>query len=231
MRRFVLAGNVDGRLEMLPKLRAVVRERRPEALLVAGGILADSAPPAPEKRKRWEEFLQFMGELGVFTAVVPGAAETPLREFLILAKECEIAHPNLHVAHATLFEEKDMAVCGLGGELTETEDCTEDRLQFSRATTEYFLRSLWRSRQPVKVLLLSVPPPGPLGGAAGNSICGDLIDTYHPSLCLVAGTTPRRGVQRIAHTVVVNPGRLADGAAASFDRTRSADQQVEWIQV
>ena len=53
--------------------------------------------------------------------------EAPLREFLRLAKDAEIEHPNLHVAHATLWEEGDVAVCGLGGELTEAEDRCEVR--------------------------------------------------------------------------------------------------------
>ena len=56
---------------------------------------------------------------------------------------------------------------------------------------------------------------------------GDLIDSYHPTLCVVAGTTERRGSQRIAHTLVVNPGRLADGSVAWLDWNRSRGEQVE----
>ena len=140
-----------------------------------------------------------------------------------------MTYPNLHVVHATLFEQGDVAVGGLGGELTEAEDHTEDRLCYSRASAEYFLRSLWQAEQPHKVLLLSVAPPGQLGGEAGNRICGDFIDSYHPSLCVVAGTTERRGFQRIAHTLVVNPGRLADGSVAWLDWNRSKDEQVEFL--
>jgi len=148
-----------------------------------------------------------------------------------VAKQAEVAHPNLHIAHATLFEEGDAAINGLGGELTEAEDRTEERLCYARATAEYFIRTLWYAEQPNKILLLSVAPPGPLGGENGNRVCGDFIDSYHPRLCVVAGETERRGVQRIARTLVVNPGRLADGSVAWLDWNRSKDEQVELLRV
>jgi Metallophosphoesterase, calcineurin superfamily len=231
MRRFLIAARLDGQHDALPRLHALVRERRPDGVLFAGGILGPDPAPHAEKLKRWEEFFDGLGKLGVFTAVVPGPAEVPLREFLRLAKGAEIAHPGLRVAHATLWEQGDTAVCGLGGELTETEDRTEDRLCYARASAEYFLRTLWQAEQPHKVLLLSVAPPGPLGGDAGNRACGDFIDSYHPSLCVVAGTTERRGCQRIAHTLVVNPGRLADGSAVWLDWDRNKDEQVELLRL
>jgi hypothetical protein len=177
------------------------------------------------------DHLEGFGKLGVFTAVIPGAVDVPLREFLRLAKNAEVDYPNLRAAHATLWEQGEVALCGLGGELSEDEDRTEDRLCSARATAEYFLRTLWQAEQPHKILLLSVAPPGPLGGEAGNRICGDFIDSYHPSLCVVAGTTERRGCQWIAHTLVVNPGRLADGAVAWLDWNRSRGEQVELLRL
>jgi Icc-related predicted phosphoesterase len=229
MKQFLIAGRLDGHPEALAKLQALVQDRQPDGVLFAGGILGNDPASLAEKRARWEEFFDGLGRPGVFTAVVPGSAEAPLREFLRLAKDAELEHPNIHVAHATLFERGNVAVCGLGGELTEAEDRTEDRLSYSRVTAEYFLRALWRSEQPHKILLLNAAPPGQLGGEAGNPICGDLIDSYHPSLCVVAGTTERRGFQRIAHTLVVNPGRLADGSVAWLDWNRDKGEQVEFL--
>jgi hypothetical protein len=231
VKRFLIAGGLDGRLEVLARLRTLVCERRPDGMLFAGGILGDHPASHVEKLKRWEECFDGLGRLGVFTAAVPGAAEAPQREFLRLAKDAEVGHPTLHIAHATLVEQGDVALAGLGGELTEADDRTEDRLSYARATAEYFLRALWQAELPHKVLLLSVAPPGPLGGATGNRICGDFIDSYHPSLCVAAGATEARGFQRIAHTLVVNPGRLADGSVAGLDWGRSRDEQVEFIRV
>jgi hypothetical protein len=229
MRRFLIAGQLDGRPEALTRLRALVQERRPEAVLLTGGFLGQGSLSHAERLEQWEKCFDELGELGVFTALIPGAQDIPLREFLRLAKGAEVEFPTLHIAHATLWEEGDVAVCGLGGELSEDQDRAEGQLCHARASAEYFLRKLWRVEQPHKVLLLSVAPPGQLGGGAGNRICGDFIDSYHPSLCVVAGPTDRRGVQRIAHTLVVNPGRLADGSAAWLDWKRGKEEQVELL--
>jgi len=65
----------------------------------------------------------------------------------------------------------------------------------------------------------------------GNRICSELIDSYHPSLCVVAGATRRRSIRRIAHSLVVNPGRLADGSVAWLDRNQPADHGVEFFKI
>lgn len=231
IRRLLLTGHLDGKAEVLTKLKALVRERQPDGVLFAGDILVCEPTSHAEKLKMWNSCFDAFGALGVFTAVIPGAGEAPLREFLRLTKEAEMTYPNLHIAHGTLLEEGDVAICGVGGDLVEGEDCTENCVCYSRATAEFFLRILWRAEQSHKILLLSVAPPGQLGGECGNRICGDFIDSYHPSLCLVAGTTERRGLQRIAHTLVVNPGRLADGSAAWLDWNRHRDEQVEFLRL
>jgi Icc-related predicted phosphoesterase len=83
--------------------------------------------------------------------------------------------------------------------------------------------------KPRKVLLLPGPPPGDLGGPEGNPVIGELIDGLRPSLCVVAGRTERRGLQRVASTLVVNPGSLVDGSAALLDWDRSGDDPVEFL--
>jgi len=227
MRRFLIAGRLDGRHEAMAKLQSLVQERRPEGVLFTGDILGTAPDSDAERVKGWKDFFDSLGKLGVFTAVIPGPSDVPLWMFLRMANAAEVANPNLHVAHATLFEEGDVAINGIGGELTEDRDRTVERLSYARASAEYFLRTLWQADQTHKVLLMSVAPPGQLGGDDGNGICGDFIDSYHASLCVVAGTTERRGFHRVAHTLVVNPGRLADGSAAWLDWNRIKPEQVE----
>jgi Icc-related predicted phosphoesterase len=231
MKRFVITGRLDGQQEALAKLVTLVRKRRPDGVLFAGGIVGTNPASHTEKLKQWTDAFDGLGELGVFAAAIPGAADVPLREFLRLATDAEVAHANLHVVHATLFVQGGVAVGGLGGELTEAEEETENRLRYARGSAEYFLRALWQAEQPHKILLLSEAPPGPLGGENGNRIAGDFIDSYHPSLCAVAGTTERRGFQQIAHTLVVNPGRMADGSAAWLDWSRPKGEQIELLQL
>jgi hypothetical protein len=168
--------------------------------------------------------------MNVFAAVIPGEHDVPLREFLRLGIGAEVQNPKIHLVHATPTTGSDWAICGIGGHLTEWVDTGEHRVRVSRSTAEYFLRSLWQVEQSRKILLLAAPPSGPLGGSGEQGeLAAELIDSYHPHLCAVGGQTEHRGVQRIAHTTIVNPGRLADGSAAWFDWTRPRNEQVEML--
>ena len=133
MKRALIACGLDGRHEALAKLQTCVKERRPDVVLFAGGILGSEPASQAEKMKRWSEALDGLGSLGVFTAVIPGPEDVPLRMSLRAAQAAEVANPDLHVAHATLLEQGDAAIGGLGGELTEAEDQTEERLCYARA--------------------------------------------------------------------------------------------------
>ena len=99
----------------------------------------------------------------------------------------------------------------------------------SRTTAEYFLQAFDAAAESEKVLLLGSAPRGALGGDSGNSVAGDLIDSCHPKLCVVAGSGQGQGVERVAHTTIVNPGSLTDGSAAWIDWNRETDEQVEII--
>jgi Icc-related predicted phosphoesterase len=57
----------------------------------------------------------------------------------------------------------------------------------------------------------------------------DLIDNLHPALCVVGGPAAGRGSQRLAGTLVVNPGYLAEGSVALVDWTRPAQEEVEFL--
>jgi Icc-related predicted phosphoesterase len=157
--------------------------------------------------------------------VIPEPSFVPEDQFCRLAMSVELEFPNVHLAHATVVETHDLAVCGLGMAIAEKALMREDSC--SRVKAQYYLRALRNSTKPRKVLLLAEPPPGPLGGPEGNVVVGDLIDWLVPSLCVVAGPTERRGLQRIASTTIVNPGHLADGSAAWLDWNRL--EQVEFL--
>jgi Icc-related predicted phosphoesterase len=238
LRRFLLCAGVQGEVKALQWLRRLVQERKPDALLFAGGILG-ARREAAHGASLWslalkeaqfaEEFFATLGDLAVFSAVIPGPGGQPLEEFLRLGMWAELTYPNVHIAHATLVAEDGVALCGIGGSMAETVLIGID--SYSRVTAEFFLRSLWRARQPCKILLLASPPPGALGGVEGEPLVGDLIDDYHPDLCVVAGSDARRGSERIGNTLVVNPGCLADGHAAWLDWSRPVCDQVEMLEL
>jgi hypothetical protein len=237
MRRLLLCCGVDGTTRGLAALRRFADERKPDAILFAGGMLSPQRAMTPYGSSAWgvtredEQFLYdfaaALDGLGVFCAVIPGPNFEPLDQFYRWALSIELKFPHIHMAHATLVEERDVAVCGLGVTVAEEALMRED--SWSRIRAQYFLRPLRASVKPHKILLLPEPPAGDLGGADGNPVLGDLIDGVRPGLCVVAGSTQRRGVQRIASTLIVNPGHLAEDSAALFDWDKSSNDPVEFL--
>jgi Icc-related predicted phosphoesterase len=233
MRRFLVCGGFQGRDKSLDHLRRTVEKRPPDGILIPGGIVVSRDAPwglAREELLYLERFFETVGKLRVFAAVIPGPNDVPLQDFLRMAMHAEIEFPNVHVVHATLVQEGDVALCGVGGRLVETGPT--DPGTVSRTMAEYHLRTLWSARQSRKILLLPAEPPrGKLGGKDGNQLCEHFIDSYGPSLCVVGGQNEGAGSERVAHTLIVCPGHLADGSAVWLDWTRSADDVVEILDV
>ena len=236
MRRFLICGGLQGDQEALRLLQRTLDVHRPDGVLFVGGILGRETPATGRQEisatdvRFYAQFYEVLGKAGVFAGVIPAPDDAPLREFLRLGMNAEVESPNVHLVHSSVVVGDDFAVCGIGGELTETQDTGDDRIRQSRNVAEYFLRNLWAANPSRKILMLACPPKGQLGGSGpSGEIAGELIDSYHPHICAVAGQTQRRGVQRVAHTTVVNPGRLIDGSAAWFDTGRDRNDQVSML--
>ena len=88
MRRFLVCSGVHGRIESLEWLHKAVRQRRPDGVLFAGGVLDRERTYAPTSTTCWghtrsdtfflKGFFDSLGGLGVFTAIIPGALDAPL---------------------------------------------------------------------------------------------------------------------------------------------------------
>jgi Icc-related predicted phosphoesterase len=231
MRRFLIFANLECRPKCLEWLRQLVALRRPDALLFAGGVLDAIRAHMPLPRKPSmshdegifvERFFGALDDTKVYSAVIPGPGDFPIEEFLRLGMSAEVEHGNIHLAHATLLEEKDVALCGLGGRINHGDG-------LSRTLAEYHLRQIGQAKQPQRILLLSSPPPGKLGGAEANAVVGDLIDSLHPTLCVAAGPTENRGSQQIGHSLIVNPGFFSEGYAAEVDLSKAGNDQFELL--
>jgi hypothetical protein len=237
MRRLLLCSGVYGERRGIESLRRFAVDLQPEAVLFAGGILNSQRQTVPCGSSPWgftredEHFLQdfsvTLGRLGVLCAVIPSPSFEPMDQLYRWGLAIEREFPLVHVVHATLLEKQGLAVSGLGATIAEEALMRED--SYSRVRALYCLRTLRKSAQPHRVLLLPEPPPGALGGEEGNSIIPDIIDEVRPSVCVVGGRTERRGLQRIASTLVVNPGALTDDSAALLDWERTGDDKVELL--
>lgn len=233
MKRFLVCGGLHGEEAGLIGLRRMVRDRRPDALFFAGGILAPERAEVPstmawsgEAPRFMEHFFDTLGELDVFAAILPGPFDTPLEEFLRLGMHMEKEYPSVRLAHANLIAVDGLAVGGIGGCLVENAGPEQDRCSHLRA--DYFLRSLDLSDEPRKILLLPSAPLS-LGGGADGWLIDSLIRSHSADLCVAAGATEHRGVQRIGRTLIVNPGCLTDGSAAWVDWRRHPGGHVEFL--
>ncbi len=236
MRRYLAFCGLDGDLESLRALEGLIAERKPDLLLFAGGVSCSKCVSSerrpdltPKQADSYQQWFEWLGKSELPVAVIPGKFDVPLEDFLKSGMAAEVEYGNVHIVEGSLWEDQDIAVCGAGGELTERETAVYPAVKLSRVMAEYALRGLERSDRSVKIMLLSSPPNGKLGGDAGCVVAGELIDSLHPHIAVVAGPSQSRGIERVAHTWIVNPGRLRDGFAAWIDWKQPGDQRVELI--
>ncbi|MBI2854362.1 MAG: hypothetical protein HYX87_05500 [Chloroflexi bacterium] len=218
LRRVLACAGVNGDEKALEKMFSLVQERRPDGILFAGGVVR---PGTDEKKyvELLDKFFETMGRTGSLAFIIPGPNDAPLSRFLRASKNAELAFTNVFVVHATPVVKGELAICGLGGQLTEREDSEGPIIKYSHSSAEYFLRTLWQADQPIKVLLLSQPPTGRLSGEDGSFLVTEFLNNYHPAICVVSGTKEHRGGDRTdPHVMLVNPGQLSEGSAAWLDR-------------
>ena len=236
MKTFLICGGIHGERRSLERLEQAVKDLRPDGILFAGGVLSPNHDFEPRVTE-WdmtqadsrfvEDFFRTLGGLGVFCAVIPGPADGPLDEFLRLGMDAELEFPSLDVVHATLVTAGNVAVCGVGGRVSDGPAWELDLCSHTQA--EYLARPLRDARQSRKILLLATPPPGPLGGTLGSAASADIIARCEPGLCVVLGPGDCSGTQRLGRTLVVNPGYLSEGRAAWLDWCRPGDPQIRLL--
>jgi hypothetical protein len=233
---FLLCGGVHGEERGLDHLQRLVASHRPDGILFAGGVLSPCRNYQP-KITLWgmtredglfvERFFRTLGELAVFSAVIPGSRDTPLEEFLRLGMCAEVEYPNVHLAHATLVTRDGLAVTGLGGWVSDGAACELDCCP--RTLARYYVRSLLTAEQPHKVLLLGTPPAARPTVIGGSVLSTELIDSLHPNLCVTGDDDGGTSVRRMVHALVVAPGSLSNGRAALLDWRRPVDERVQLL--
>jgi Icc-related predicted phosphoesterase len=237
MQRFLIISGLNGLDEALLRLQTVVREKRPDGLLFAGGVLPhegkdvtdfDSERYTKEGTLCVERFFSALGSLGVFSAVIPGVFDAPLDDFLRLGMAAEVEYPKIHLVHVTPVEEGKIAVFGLGGCVTEYTSTGIG--YYSRTLANYYLRPLCVAKQPRKLLLLSDLPQGWRGDVVNEQRVADVLtSTYHPTVCVLGSPGGKGRIERIARTLLIHPGHIADGCAAWLDLGLQGDDQAKLL--
>jgi hypothetical protein len=237
MRRYLVCGGIHGQSEALERLETLVRQRRPDGVLFAGGVLSRAREFASSSHCEFsytredalfiERFFSTLGRLNVFSAIIPGVFDAPLDLFLHLGMMAELEYPRLHLVHATPSETADVAIFGLG---TCIAGHTNPNIgHYSRTLAEYYLRPLGMSAKPRTVLLLAEPLQGWQGDAANRRLTEALIATYHPRVCVLGRPCVSQGVEHIASTLLIGPGYLSEGCAVWLDWSRPESEQVEFL--
>ena len=216
MNCFLACAGTNGNEVVLGKLLDLAKEKNPDAILFAGGIVNPDVN-LTQKREFISKYFESLGKSGCSAILIPGPYDIPLGEFFRAAINAEVVFSNIFVVHATFFSKSNVGVMGLGGLLAGEQDSASPVLRYSHTSAEYFLRNLWHTDKPMKILLLSEPPSGKLAGERGNGFVDEFIKTYHPNICVVAGKTKCRGFDEEKHGFVVNPGQLSEMSAAWID--------------
>jgi hypothetical protein len=237
MRRFLVCSGIYGQTEALTRLETLVRERRPDGLLFAGGVLARPREYAPASGSEFgytkeeavfvEHFFSTLGRLDIFSAIIPGVFDASLDLFLHLGMKAELEYRRLHLVHATPIVEGDVAIFGLGACIDGYKDT--DIGYYSQTLAEYYFRPLWTIEKPRTVLLLPEPLQGWHGDVENRRWTDALIATYHPQVCVLGSPCVCRGVEHIASTLLISPGYLSEGCAAWLDWNHHGDDQVEFL--
>jgi hypothetical protein len=235
MRRFLVCSGINGQATALDMLETVIRERKPDGVFFAGGVLCQQHECTPtfetefglakEEALFIEHFFGALGRLGVFSAIIPGVLDAPLDQFLRIGMKAELEYPCLHLVHATPVVEQDVAIFGLGARIDGYTNA--DIGYYSQTMAAYYLRPLWTVAQPRTILLLSDYLEGWHGDNANRRLTEALIATFHPQVCVLGTPCASRGCQRFASTLLISPGYLSQGSAAELDWNRSVDDQVK----
>jgi hypothetical protein len=143
---------------------------------------------------------------------VPGPGDAPVERYLHEARNVELAFPLLRGVHGTAaYASGQLAIAGLGGEISDRLEQPreeQERLRYPRWEAEYRLKLLAELDYSELILLFWTPPAHKGRAIPGSDVVAELVGTYRPRLVVCGGD---RGVKTLGRSMIVAPGRLADG--------------------
>ncbi|GAB4230120.1 MAG: hypothetical protein Kow00109_01690 [Acidobacteriota bacterium] len=241
--RLLALADLQERFEHLDRIGEVVENAHCDGILFAGNILAaearikewqqaaaehrrpslEKAEVAAERSNDAESLARFFGvlhRLGVPVYVVPGKHDAPERFYLQALAALETVDPRVHQVHRSFAPlHSNYYVIGFGGAVTDNHRDNEYFLEYPAWEAEFgldFVRHLDGDR----ILVFHTPPFGRIEDESqdyGHHVIETLIKSFDPRIAVCSRPSGRRGKQLIADTLVVYPGRLAEGEYAVID--------------
>lgn len=239
--RLLALSDLQEEFAYLDRLPDLVRNARIEGALFCGNVLRAEARNAEREKARGEgrapridlpeiqkarsddaqsviRFFRALNQLGTPVFLVPGRNDAPERFFLQAAFNSEIVEPHIHLVHRSFAPlGAGYVVVGFGGEITANERETELFLRYPAWEAEFAL-DFMRHLEQDKILLTHMPPtenaetPPPGAGAVSH-----MIKTYAPQFAVASRPNGEKGKSTVANTIVLFPGRLANGDYAILD--------------
>lgn len=227
----------------LDRLPEVVRETHAEAVLFTGNILRAEARTAEWERAQKEgrdpdpdhpavqkehsddaeslaNFFRTLRKLEVPVCLVPGKNDAPERFFLQAAFNAEVVTGSIYMVHRSFAPlGRNYVAAGFGGEITKGERDHQWFLRYPGWEAEFSLDFL-RHLDQEKILLFHTPPRENFDDSAaneGHEVVSHIINTYHPRFVVCSRGGGKQGRVWVGDTLVVCPGRWAEGDYAVLD--------------
>jgi Icc-related predicted phosphoesterase len=211
--RVLCAAEPGGAPDAVEALLGTAEESDVQAIALVGDLGGDSG--ADGLRALFKTLAR--SDLPAFW--VPGPGDAPVADYLREAANIEIVAPFLRGLHGTAaFADGHVLFAGFGGEVSDDPAAPRDeteRLSYPRWEPEYRLK-LVRELDEHQLVLMFWTPPAHKGqdSAGGADVVAELIGTYRPRLVITGG---EQRTELIGRSLVVAPGRLADGHYAIAD--------------
>jgi uncharacterized protein len=206
------AADPAGSAEAIERLAEVAAARDAQAICIVGDLHGSGG------LEGYRAVFRALGRTGVPAFWVPGAADAPIGDYLREAYNSEVVHPLLRGVHGTVaFAGEHVIFAGFGGEVSDDPAVTRDeveRLRYPRWEPEYRLKVLRELDEHDLVLAFSTSLAHKGSGRSGSEALTELAGTYRPRLVVCGG---ERGSQLLGRSLIVSPGRLADGHFAVAD--------------
>lgn len=208
------AAEPHGSVAALERLADVARDRDVHAIALVGN-LGGGGNPGPEV---YRALIRALAQSGLPSYWVPGPEDAPIDAYLREAYNMELVFPLLRGVHGTAaYAPGPVLFAGLGGEVSDDPNAPREereRLRYPRWEAEYRLKLLRELPEHESVLLFWTPPAHKGEGSTGSEALAELINTHRPRL-VVCGGLP--GTRMLGRSLVVAPGRLAEGSYAIAD--------------